>query len=68
MTTARDVLFTAPAPSGLLRRFGGLLRDFVRAAHEVERLFDCSDAELERRGLARSEVIPRVFGAHLERN
>lgn len=49
----------------LLRWLGTLVRDFgatLRAAREVERLLNCSDRELEQRGLRRSEIVPHVYG------
>lgn len=61
-------LHARPKFADVMRRLAGFVHDFgaaVRASHEVEYLLDCSDVELERRGLRRSEIVPHVFGRHL---
>jgi hypothetical protein len=68
MMSAFPVLSGAPGRGGV-GRFRAILRDFaavVRAARETERLLGCSDAELERRGLRRSELVSHIFGSYLD--
>lgn len=52
----------------LHRTFDGLFSDIggaIRAGREAERLFSLSEAELERRGLSRSEVVHHAFRDYL---
>jgi len=55
----------------LHRSFDGMFADVggaIRAGREAERLFALSDAELERRGLSRSEVIHHAFRDYLNQS
>ncbi|WMS41304.1 hypothetical protein RDV64_14575 [Acuticoccus sp. MNP-M23] len=46
---------------GLFSDIGGA----IRAGREAERLFQLSEAELERRGLSRNEVVHHAFREYL---
>ena len=57
---------TRPSAIERLSRYIGDFARIFRAAREVERLMQLSDAQLERRGLRRDEIVSRTYAAYLD--